>query len=194
MNTTTFPISHYPACGVYIPRWLTRIAVRTISLILVAGVTAGCTMPISAVPPTPVPVGSCTLPIPTAATAEAAIQAVISAEGDFVVTQDITGLMQLWQEGAYIANAKNTPDNQADDQFWLDKDAIRHRYVRTVFPGAPTSASPKDLKFTIDGPNAVVTATTSIGSEISPAGDRWVLVKVNGCWLIQSLTYNLESP
>ena len=118
----------------------------------------------------------------------------VSAEGELVVKQDITALMQLWGAGSFIANAKNTPANEDDDQFWLDKDAIRHRYVRTVFPGAPTTANPKDLIIAIAGAKAVVTATTNIGTELSPAGDRWALVKENSCWLIHSLTYNLESP
>jgi len=37
-----------------------------------------------------------------------------------------------------------------------------------------------------------VVATTHIGSEVSPAGDRWELARVDGCWMIRSLTYNLE--
>jgi hypothetical protein len=168
--------------------------VRAISLGLVAWLTASCALLRSEAPPTPIPAGSCTLALAPTAGDEAAISAVVSAEGELVVKQDITALMQLWGEGAFIANAKNTPTNQDDDQLWLDKDAIRHRYVRTVFPGAPTSASPKDLIIAIDGATAIVTATTNIGNELSPAGDRWELTKANGCWLIHSLTYNLESP
>jgi hypothetical protein len=38
----------------------------------------------------------------------------------------------------------------------------------------------------------VVTATTRIGGEVAPAGDRWTLVRRDGCWLLQNLTYNLE--
>jgi len=125
---------------------------------------------------------------------EGLVRAVIDAEGELVVKQEIIPLMGLWHDGAFVANAKNTPADQTDDQFWLDKDAIRHRYVRTVFPGAPANATPKDLTIVITGSTAVVTATTSIGNELSPAGDRWELVKQNGCWLLQSLTYNLERP
>src|SRR5262249_42273329 len=80
-------------------------------------------------------VGSCSLPLPQAASDEQAIRAVLSAEGDLVVKQDIAHLMALWADDSYVANAKNTPANKDDDQYWLDKDAIRHRYVRTVFPG-----------------------------------------------------------
>jgi hypothetical protein len=44
-----------------------------------------------------------------------------------------------------------------------------------------------------DGDRATVTATTRIGSEVAPAGDRWVLIEHSGCWQIASLTYNLEA-
>ena len=101
-------------------------------------------------PPAP-PVGSCTLDLPAAAQPEDAVRAVVWAEGEFVVAQNIEALMALWADGAYVANAKNTPDQPDDDQFWRDKDAIRHRYVRTVFPGAPTAVTPADLQVTIDG-------------------------------------------
>lgn len=137
--------------------------------------------------------GSCTLPN-TYATDDEAIHAVIEAEANFVVGQEILALMQLWNNGSSIIDAKHTPLDPADDQRWLDKDAIRHRYVHTVFPGAPTTSSPKDLVITISGTQAIITATTNIGNEVSPAGDRWVLSKEEGCWGIESLTYNLESP
>jgi hypothetical protein len=137
-------------------------------------------------------VGSCQLSLAATATDEAQIRAVLAAEGTYVVQQEIAPLMGLWAEGGFVANAKNTPDDPADDQFWLDKDAIRHRYVRTVFPGAPQVATPADLAIVIEAGRAVVTATTQIGQEVSPAGDRWVLVKEGACWLIESLTYNLE--
>ncbi|HMN28505.1 MAG TPA: hypothetical protein PKE45_10160 [Caldilineaceae bacterium] len=130
--------------------------------------------------------------LPSNTSDEAAIRAVLAAEGDLVVKQQITPLMSLWADGGFVANAKNTPANPEDDQFWLDKDAIRHRYVRTVFPGAPKQAMPADLTIELTSERAVVTATTHIGDEVSPAGDRWVLVNADGCWLIQSLTYNLE--
>ena len=120
------------------------------------------------------------------------MRAVVWKEGEFVVTQDIDALMALWADGAYVANAKNTPDRPDDDQFWRDKDAIRHRYVRTVFPGAPTAVTPADLQVTIDGSRAELRSTTHIGAEVSPGGDRWVLVQQGACWVIESLTYNLE--
>jgi hypothetical protein len=137
--------------------------------------------------------GSCTLQTPPTASDEEVIGMVLMAEGRLVVEQNLEALMALWSTGAEVINAKNTPDDRNDDQIWLDKDAIRHRYVRTVFPGAPTQVTPKDLQIQIMDNRAVVTATTQIGAEVSPAGDRWVLVKQNNCWEIQSLTYNLET-
>ena len=102
--------------------------------------------------------------------------------------------MRLWAEGSFVADGKHTPNDSSDDQLWIDRDAIRHRYVRTVFPGAPDAVTPADLDIALDGERAVVRATTQIGGEIAPSGDRWELVNVGGCWLIHSLTYNLEAP
>jgi hypothetical protein len=121
-----------------------------------------------------------------------AIRAVLQAEGEFVVAQDIDRLLHLWIENGLVADAKNTPADAGDDQRWEGRDAIRHRYVRTVFPGAPASVQPADLDIQLDGDHATVTATTQIGAEVSPAGDRWQLQQVDGCWLIADLTYNLE--
>ena len=117
--------------------------------------------------------GSCTLNLPANTADGDAIRAVVHAEGQLVVDQKIDELMALWADGAFVANAKNTPDNPDDDQYWRDKDAIRHRYVRTVFPGAPKQANPADLQITVDGTHAEVRSTTQIGGEVSPAGDRW---------------------
>jgi hypothetical protein len=171
---------------------LHRLALAAL-LVMAAQLMAAC----GSAPP---PVGSCTLPLPADAGDEDAIKAVIHAEGQFVVDQDIEALMALWRPGSFVADAKNTPDD-ADNQYWRDKDAIRHRYVRTVFPGAAASANPAALLVTIAAATttgtaletATVQATTQIGAEISPAGDRWVLIKEAGCWSIESLTYNLEA-
>ncbi|HHW84839.1 MAG TPA: hypothetical protein GX400_01355 [Chloroflexi bacterium] len=154
---------------------------------LLSGVVllSGCAAPSTA--------GSCGLGLAPGYSDDDAIRAVIEAEGRLVVSQEIDALMALWTEDAYVANAKNTPDDTADDQFWRGQDAIRHRYVRVVFPGAPAAAQPPELVIDRDGARAIVTATTRIGSEVAPAGDRWVLVKRNGCWQIASLTYNLEA-
>lgn len=141
----------------------------------------------------PQTLGSCTLSLGRDASDETAINAVIGAEGEMVVAQRIDDLMALWSDGASIADAKHTPDDSRDDQEWLGKDAIRHRYVRTVFPGAPAQATPDDLQIAFTGGDrAVVTATTRIGGEVARGGDRWTLVRRDECWQLQNLTYNLE--
>lgn len=139
------------------------------------------------------PLGSCTLGLEAQASDEERIRAVLRAEGELMVAQQIDQLMALWGEGSRVVDAKNSPDDASDDQEWLDKDAVRHRYVRTVFPGAPSAATPANLVVAIDGETATVTATTQIGAEVSPAGDRWLLEKRGDCWVIERLTYNLEA-
>lgn len=145
--------------------------------------------------PTPAPTqpplgGSCTLP--ATADDESAIRALLVAEGELVVAQNIDPLMQLWSDEGHVVDAKNTSDNSDDDQVWEGKDAIRHRYVRTVFPGAPSVVDHGDETITINGDTAQVESTTTIGSEVAPAGDRWEMVHRDGCWYLASLTYNLE--
>ncbi|MCC6168483.1 MAG: hypothetical protein IT329_14765 [Caldilineaceae bacterium] len=167
-----------------------------ISLLLSLALLFGCRAP-AADPTTAAPAaadaagGSCSLGLEGAGDDEA-IRAVLTAEGELVVAQDITRLMALWARDSHVTDAKNTPDDTADDQRWEGKDAIRHRYVRTVFPGAPGAAHPADLEISLAGDRAAVRATTQIGSEVSPAGDRWELVKQENCWYIAGLTYNLE--
>ncbi|HRW09553.1 MAG TPA: hypothetical protein P5121_30840 [Caldilineaceae bacterium] len=172
---------------------------RTLTTVTLVWLTAACTVPPTpTAEPTPIVqeshvLGSCALALPAETTDEEAITKVLQAEGEWVVQQEIDLLMQLWNRGATIVDAKHTEADTTDDQQWLDKDAIRHRYVRTVFPGAPAVAAPKDLAITLDGVHATVTATTQIGNEVSPGGDRWQLSKVENCWVIDRLTYNLES-
>ncbi|MEM7129071.1 MAG: hypothetical protein AAF702_22245 [Chloroflexota bacterium] len=171
-----------------------------ISLIFISGCSgsAATPEPTPTQPPTleasvPLPIGSCSLLAALDATDEEAIVQVLNAEGTFVVEQNIDALMALWSDESHIADAKNTSNNEEDDQIWKGKDAIYHRYVRVVFPGAPSAAQPSDLNIQIDGQSALIMATTNIGDEVSPQGDRWELEKEGECWQIRSLTYNLES-
>lgn len=149
-------------------------------------------------------VGSCTLDLPLATTDEEAIWALVSAEGTYVVGQEINPLMSLWAPDARITDAKHTPQT-SDDQNWQGADAIRYRYVRVVFPSAPDVIKPANLNIQIEGEEATtglraaVTATTQIGDgtqtwhETSSKGDRWEVIKREDCWQIQSLTFNLEA-
>lgn len=136
-----------------------------------------------------------TAPRPTApqpANADEAVRQLIAAEGAAVVGQDIAALMELWAADALVTDARHTPDDAADDATWRGRDAIRARYVTSVFPGNPQTAAAKDVEVQVDGDRAVATSTTAIGSEVSQAGDRWTFVKAEGRWWIESLTYNLE--
>lgn len=170
----------------------TLLHIRTRGLLLgLALLLAACSTPVPE--PTPVPPGgSCTLP--SQPDTEATIRTLLDAEGLMVVSQDIDALMALWAQDAKIVDAKNTPEDGADDQVWEGRDAIRNRYVRIVFPGAPAAIDHSDQRITLnaDGNGAVVESTTAIGSEVAPAGDRWEVVARDGCWYLQSLTYNLE--
>ncbi len=163
-----------------------------LALVIVLSACGAAPAPPAAAAPTPAPAGgSCILEgSPFAADADA-VRAVLNAEGQFVVSQTIDALMRLWAEDSKVVDAKNTPD-AADDQVWQGKDAIRNRYARIVFPGAPAAIEHTDEQITVEGNRAVVVADTAIGAEVSPGGDRWELVKQDSCWYLAGLTYNLE--
>lgn len=135
--------------------------------------------------PTPTPVGF-------GLDDEAAVRAVIEAEARAVATQDIATLMTLWAADAQVVDARHTPQDPADDAVWQGRDAIYQRYVHLVFPGNPQLVAHPDMVITIRGDRAVVTSTTRIGTEVSPGGDRWELVKRQGRWWLYRLVYNLE--
>ena len=166
--------------------WQPYLLRLPVLIVLLAFGPLACSQPPASV------AGSCGLNLAAGSDDATAIAAVIAAEGQLVVAQEIDALMALWSDSGYVADAKHTPDQSDDDQFWRGVDAIRHRYVRTVVPGAPAVVTPSDLSIQVDGDRAEVRATTRIGDEVANAGDRWVLVKARGCWVIGSLTYNLE--
>lgn len=138
------------------------------------------------------PIGSCTLPLDSSLTDEEKIAAVLRAEGELVVAQDIDALMALWASGGEVVDAKHTPDDPADDQRWIDLDAVRHRYVRIVFPGNPQPSPAPELRIAVGVDAANVIATTRIGTEVAPGGDHWEMVKQGDCWAISRLSYNNE--
>ncbi len=141
-----------------------------------------------------VALGSCSLSLEAAASDEEAIWALIAAEGQYVVSQDIEALLRLWAPDGIVTDAKHSRGNPEDDQSWQGTDAIRYRYQRIVFPSAPMASQPADLDIRVDGDRAIVVSTTRIGEEVSPTGDRWEAVKRDGCWLLQRLDFNLEPP
>ena len=166
-------------------------------LLLIGAVAAGCASSErssagSSVGGPSAPSGSCGLGLPSGATPEEAIYAVVSAESKNVVSQQIGPLMRLWAEDAEITDAQHTPGDASDDRTWKGQDAIRYRYVRDVFPSAPGTAQPLELQTQVSGDRAVVTGTTGIGAEISPSGDLWELAKDGDCWVIKRLIYNRE--
>lgn len=143
---------------------------------------------------TPTPpslIGSCTI-AESFSTDEDAISALLNTEGQFVAEKNIDTLMELWIMDGVVSDAVHTPNDPTDDHHWRGEDAIRQRYVYRVFAGAPAVAHPKTFEITISADSAVVTGTTRIGDEVSPEGDRWTVRRQNGCWVIQSLTYNRE--
>ncbi len=136
--------------------------------------------------------GSCGLELPATAGDQEAITALLRAESTYVVQQDGEALLRLWAPDGRIVDAKHTPADPGDDQTWEGVDAIRHRYLRRVFPGNPSAAQPADLAIALNGDRATVTGTTRIGNEVSPNGDRWQVAKVEGCWVIKELVFDLE--
>src|SRR5690349_19430578 len=92
-------------------------------IIFLLFVSNGCSLPLLRTPQPPV--GSCSLPLDATATDEQAIRAVLAAEGELVVKQDINPLMALWADGSSVTDANNTPKNLDDDELWRNKDAIR---------------------------------------------------------------------
>ena len=152
-------------------------------LVLLA-LLAGCTP--AAPPATPTP------NVPPAELDELQIRTLLASEADGVVRKDIDSLMSLWAQDGYVADAAHTPDNPADDLTWKGWYAVRDRYITLVFAGNAAVVEPEIVALQIAGDHAVVTATTHINSEVSPAGDRWTFVRTPAGWRIQSLTYNLE--
>jgi len=156
-----------------------------VGVLLVLWLSACGRTPTPAPTPTPTPIGY-------GLDDEAAIRAVLDAEAEGVLRQDIDLLMRLWAEDGEVRDANHTPDDPSDDAVWQGRDAIYQRYVHLVFPGNPQQVAHPDLEIRIEGTYAVVTSTTLIGDEIAPGGDRWELIKQDGYWLIYRLIYNLE--
>jgi hypothetical protein len=140
--------------------------------------------------PSPRPRGTDT---PTPANDEEAIMQLLGAESEGVVSQDIDRLMEIWDQDGVVTDANHTPDNPDDDRAWDGLAAIRERYVNEIFPSAPSSVTHPDVELTFEGNTATALTTSTIGIDHAPAGDRWTFAKVDGRWLITSLTFNLEA-
>jgi hypothetical protein len=163
-------------------------------LILFCVVLAACSGPeVPTAPggiPSPRPRGTDT---PTPANDEEAIMQLLGAEAEGVVSQDIDRLMEIWDQDGVVTDANHTPDNSVDDRVWDGIVAIRERYVNEIFPSAPSSVTHPDVELTIEGDTATALTTSTIGIDHAPAGDRWTFARMDGRWLITSLTFNLEA-
>jgi ketosteroid isomerase-like protein len=171
---------------------LIRALVSTILLGLVAFAACGAPALTSRSTAEEKPAASARTPTRQPASDEEAVQQLVESEGLAVVAKDVAGLMDLWSPDAVVVDAKHTPEQPDDDARWRGRDAIRERYVALVFAGNPQTAGAQDLQITFHGDRATALSTTAIGSEVSPGGDRWTLVKRDGRWWIEGLTYNLE--
>lgn len=136
--------------------------------------------------------GTCGLSLPAEADDQTRIHALIQAEGQLMAAREIGPLMALWAEDSQVINAKNAPDNEDDFQIWRGKDAIRHRYLNVVFPSAPEVVSDISLEITVEGDEAVASGMAQIMGETTLSGDRWLARRIDNCWQIAELTYNLE--
>ncbi len=161
-----------------------------VTIVALLASLAGCAPAISPATPPPTP-PSPAIVLP--AEDEEALRALLQYESDLIVSKEIDQLMALWVEDAVVTDTRHTPAEAADDLIWKGQYAVRDRYITLVFPGNPQSARPEILSLEIEGERAVITSTTRINSEISPAGDRWTFRRLPAGWRIESLTYNLEA-
>lgn len=174
--------------GKTMPRWGRLCAPLATCALLAAGCAAPALPPTAASPTTIV-----RTPTAVPASDEEAVLQLLAAEGEAVVMLDIERLMDIWADDGAVVDARHTPDDPSDDLTWRGRDAIYQRYVTVVFPGNPLTAGAIDAQVTISGDSAQALATTRIGSEVAPGGDRWTFARRGGRWLITSLTYNLEA-
>ena len=185
-------------CGKIIPKTAEALGEVNRTLvalsIVVCVVLAACTSPeVPTTPggiPSPRPRGTDT---PTPANDEEAVIQLLGAEAEGVVSQDIDRLMEIWDQDGVVTDANHTPDNPDDDRVWGGIVAIRERYVNEIFPSAPSSVTHPDVELTIEGDTATALTTSTIGIDHAPAGDLWTFAKIDGRWLITSLTFNLEA-
>lgn len=131
---------------------------------------------------------------PSASEDAEAIRAVIRAEAEAARAHDVERLESLWAKDGLVRDANHTPRDLTDDRIWLGRDAVISRYTSVVFYLPLDGAGPTDLEIAVHGDEAVVTATTHIGQEVSPRGERWTFVRRGDRWKIASITFNLEPP
>lgn len=129
---------------------------------------------------------------PVPATPEEAIRLLINAECESVVQQDIDRLQSIWANDGVVTDANHTPENTSDDVTWKGWDAIRDRYVNTVFPSNPTFCEHPDAQVKINGDSATAVTGIKIGITNAPSSNDWTFNKSADIWKIAALTYNLD--
>ena len=121
-----------------------------------------------------------------------AIRALVAAHREAVLQRDAQRLLELWAADGVITDANHTPANPGDDRVWAGHEALLAYYTTLVFPLYLDDIGPADVEVYLQGDTAWATATTRIGQETSPGGERWTFIREGGKWRIASITFNLE--
>ena len=117
---------------------------------------------------------------------DVAFPALVQAERQAAIDNDIGLLRQLWAEDAQIEDGRGTSET-TDDYHWQGRQAIFDRYRVAVFPNppAPHDRTPT-LQVIVDGNRATTIDTQN--------GDQWEFVFVEGRWWLVVLRYGVSPP
>ncbi len=117
-------------------------------------------------------------------TDETAITALILAERQAAIEQDLDLLGQLWALDARIVDGRRSRD-ASDDYIWPGRAAILDRYRVAVFPYVlpPLPALEADTVLTINGDEATVRHGT----------DRWQARRIEQRWWLTELQYQVPA-
>lgn len=132
----------------------------------------------------------------TAATDEEAIRALVLAEANRVLHQDLEGVVALFDENALKWD-------KARNQSWQGEAQIRNYYEVAWREIVYTQVLHTNIVITVTGTTATARndssgtyinrKTSEIGSWDNPRGDSWTFVKgADGCWLITGHRFNLS--
>jgi len=145
--------------------------------------------------PTSTPTATPECPV-TGATEEGTIRALVLAEADRVLEQDIEGVVALFDENALKWD-------KARNQSWQGRAQIRQYYEEAWRYIQYKQVLHTNIEVTITGTTAkarndssgtyIVRATGAEGKWNNPRGDSWTFVRgTDGCWLITSHRFNLS--
>jgi hypothetical protein len=116
----------------------------------------------------------------------------IEDEGKALITKDMDWIRLIYTPDAIVADAGGDPRENVFDRYRFKFRNEEHRNIRHG-----------DFVFKIEEKTAIVSCSASgewrfIGesewqSYSTPPGDnRWEFKKINGCWRISGMTYNLS--